>query len=69
MYFAYMYQEMLRFNVHVYSYGVLELFDVNMPNMISVYMGTSKRQYAFEQIYYVRFKESFQLPNQFYMYF
>lgn len=42
----------LRFKEHVYSHSVLGIFDVNVSNLISAYMGTSKREYVFEQIYY-----------------
>lgn len=48
MCFAYMYKELLRFNEHVYSHSVLGIFDVNISNLISAYMGTSKREYVFE---------------------
>lgn len=43
-----MYKELLRFNEHVYSHSELGIFDVNISNLISAYMGTSKREYVFE---------------------
>lgn len=50
MVFDYMYKEMLRFKEHVYSHGVLGIFDDNMSDLISAYMGTflSKREDVFE---------------------
>lgn len=48
MVFAYMYKEMLRFKEYVYSHGVMGIIEVNMSNLISAYMGTSKREYVFE---------------------
>lgn len=60
---------MLRYNVHVYSHGVLGIVDVNMSNLVSLYMGTSKREHVFDRYIIGRFKETFELLNQFYMYF